>query len=127
MLCDLLIKSILWSVEARDYADDPLQNQHEVVRASISVLLFPSKHYIAERCQSLHFTLDKHVCRMLRAQESLSMEARSKSIPLPKAKCSAAPAGKAKAKAKVKAKAKPEPAPGHAPKAAPKRAAARAS
>ena len=76
------------------------------------------------QCQSLHFTLDKHVCRMLRAQESLSMEARSKSIPLPKAKCSAAPAGKAKAKAKVKAKAKPEPAPA---KAAPKRAAARAS
>ncbi|CAL1128311.1 unnamed protein product [Cladocopium goreaui] len=59
------------------------------------------------------------------AQESLSMEARSKSIPIPKAKSSAVPAGKAKAKAKVKAKAKPEPAPSQAAKAAPKRAAAR--
>ena len=86
-----------------------------------------SKHYIAEQCQSLHFSLDKHFCWMLRAQESLSMEARSKSIPIPKAKSSAVPAGKAKAKAKVKAKAKPEPAPSQAAKAAPKRAAARAS
>ena len=42
---------------------------------------------------------------LLRAQESLTMEARAKSIPVPKAK--SAPTA-AKAKAKVKAKAKPD-------------------
>jgi hypothetical protein len=30
---------MLSSVEARDFADEPLQSQHEVVRALISVLL----------------------------------------------------------------------------------------
>ena len=62
---------------------------------------------------------------MLRAQESVTMEARARSIPA-KPKAAAAPASKAKAKAKVKAKAKAsakaEASPKAAPKAAPKRA-----
>lgn len=60
---------------------------------------------------------------VLRAQETLSIEARSKAIPLPKAKCVA---GKAAPKAKVKAKAKAAPASDEQPpraKAAAKRAA----
>ena len=57
---------------------------------------------------------------MLRAQESVTMEARARSIPA-KPKAVAAPASKAKAKAKVKAKASAKAE--ASPKAAPKRAA----
>ena len=57
---------------------------------------------------------------MLRAQESVTMEARARSIPA-KPKAVAAPASKAKAEAKVKAKASAKAE--ASPKAAPKRAA----
>lgn len=59
---------------------------------------------------------------MLRAQESVTMEARARSIPA-KPKAMAGPASKAKAKAKVKAKAKASAKAEASPKAAPKRAA----
>ena len=62
---------------------------------------------------------------MLRAQESVTMEARARSIPAKPKAAVAAPASKAKAtaKAKVKAKAKASAKADASPKAAPKRAA----
>lgn len=64
--------------------------------------------------QPHRLNIDLVFLTLLRAQESLTMEARAKSIPIPKAKS----APTAKAKAKVKAKAKPDPKPAAVPKRA---------
>ena len=102
--------------EAGRYLDDSLQGSDESVidSADVQFRTVGSKHapaaVVSIRCWVL-----------LRAQESVNVEVRSKAIPLPKPK--AAPGTEVKPKAKVKAKAKAKAAADAAsPKAAPKAA-----
>lgn len=95
---------------------EPLQRGYESVYASFCGFQRPS-----ERLQSqplFCLLIFPPMWCALRAQESVTMEARARSIPI---KPKADPKAKAKAKAKVKAKAKASAKADPSPKAAPKR------